>query len=329
MTDYEIRHQKAKKEFHPLRDDEDLEVLKPISWGAVVIDQCQGLALSTHHSQVKMLIADITYFSSGLHLLFCIDSQLSPVTYVSKMYQDKCATRFNSCSVLSLLDTKYDKANIELLNTDSDLDLTEFKKRLKHFVAYECKSSSSKFIEYWSHDGSGVYSIRNILSDLIPKKFGGDSCMNISGSGQGKIATLNRYNNMESGIFSLLMETSASVRSVIKLSGIEIMLSFNSDWNPNNDLRSLQKILFNSKSEHINVLHLYSCFTVEEKALMLAMRHDIFAELLGLMSSNRENNNHNGCSKIVTVQENGKTYSGEIPLLGEVEMQQTDSSFVR
>ncbi|KAF3643266.1 hypothetical protein T459_22988 [Capsicum annuum] len=255
MTDYEIRHQKAKKEFHPLRDDEDVGL---------------PFLIITTSAALPLWEAEFSCWT-GVNVVVYQDSQLSPVTYVSKMYQDKCATRFNSCSVLSLLDTKYDKANNEL-NTDSDLDLTEFKKRLKHFVAYECKSSSSKFIEYWSHDGSGVYSIRNILSDLIPKKFGGDSCMNISGSGQGKIATLNKYNNMESGIFSLLMETSASVRSVIKLSGIEIILSFNSDWNPNNDLRSLQKILFNSKSEHINVLHLYSCFTVEEKALMLAMR---------------------------------------------------------
>ncbi|KAF3668467.1 hypothetical protein FXO38_08055 [Capsicum annuum] len=53
---------------------------------------------------------------------------------------------------------------------------------------------------------------------------------------------------------------------------------------------------------------------------------DIFAELLGLISGNHENNNHNGFSKIVKVQENGGTYSSEIPLLGEVEMQQTDSS---
>ncbi|KAF3657334.1 hypothetical protein FXO38_13739 [Capsicum annuum] len=60
----------------------------------------------------------------------------------------KCDTKFNRCNILSLLDTKYDKVNNELLDTDSNIDLTEFKKRFKHFVAYECKSSASKFIEY-------------------------------------------------------------------------------------------------------------------------------------------------------------------------------------
>ncbi|PHU06520.1 hypothetical protein BC332_23009 [Capsicum chinense] len=87
-----------------------------------------------------------------------------------------------------------------------------------------------------------------------------------------KKATLNKCNNMESGMFALLMETSASVRSVIKLEGIVIIILFNSDWDPNNDIRSLQKIVFDSKPEHIKVLHLYSCFTVAKKALVIAMR---------------------------------------------------------
>lgn len=65
------------------------------------------------------------------------------------MYQDRCDRRFSRCNILSLLDPKYDKANNKLLDIDSDIDLTEFKERLKHFVAYECKSSTSKFIEYW------------------------------------------------------------------------------------------------------------------------------------------------------------------------------------
>lgn len=121
-------------------------------------------------------------------------------------------------------------------------------------------------------DGSGVISIRNILDDLICQKFGGDSYMSISGNvlSQVKEATLNKFNDKESGKFALLMETSACSRSVIKLSGIDTIILFNSDWDPNNDLRSLQKITVNSKSEHIKVLRLYSYFTVEEKALVLA-----------------------------------------------------------
>lgn len=48
------------------------------------------------------------------------------------------------------------------------------------------------------------------------------------------------------------------------------------------------------------------------------------------MSTNCENSDYNGCSKIVKVQKNGGAYSSEISLLGEVEMQRKDdSSFVR
>ncbi|KAH0722223.1 hypothetical protein KY289_005267 [Solanum tuberosum] len=110
--------------------DKDLEMLRPIGWGAVIIDQCQGSSMSMHHSQLKVLIADMRL------LIF-------------RQLEDRCDRRFNRCNILSFLDPKHDKANNKLLDTDSDIDLTEFKERLKHFVAYECKSSASKFIEYW------------------------------------------------------------------------------------------------------------------------------------------------------------------------------------
>ncbi|PHT37764.1 hypothetical protein CQW23_21337 [Capsicum baccatum] len=99
------------------------------------------------------------------------------------------------------------------------------KLELLNKILQEIKQQRQRaLILFQSYDGSGVYSIRNILGDLIRKKFGGDSC---------------------------------------------------------------------------------------------------------LISGNHENNNHNGFSKIVKVQENGGTYSSEIPLHGEVEMQRTDSSFMR
>ncbi|KAK4723742.1 hypothetical protein R3W88_026521 [Solanum pinnatisectum] len=386
---------------------EDLEMLRPIGWGAVIIDQCQGSSMSMHHSQLKVLIADMRL------LIF-------------RQLEDRCDRRFNRCNILSFLDPKHDNANNKLLDTDSDIDLTEFKEMLKHFVAYECKSSASKFIEYWvpvklsneqieqycaclfsnsawlcsclkndspsslcnilvstrkccdhpyledrslqdvvmdgipvdqhsdaeiklsgklellnkilqeikqqgqrvlvlfrSLGGSGVISIGDILDDFIYRKFGGDSYMSISRNVTRKMkeATLNKFNNKGNGKFAVLMETRACVPSV-KLSGIDIIILFNSDWDPNNDLRSLQKITVYSQSEHIKVLRLYSCFTVEEKALILAKQ--------GLLSSNCESSVYNSCSKILKVQQNGRTYPSKISLLGELEMQQMDdSSFVR
>ncbi|KAK6777346.1 hypothetical protein RDI58_024063 [Solanum bulbocastanum] len=89
-----------------------------------------------------------------------------------------------------------------------------------------------------------------ILDDFIYRKFGGDSYTSISGNVTRKMkeATLNKFNK-GNGKFAVLMETRACVPSV-KLSGIDIIILFNSDWDPNNDLRSLQKITVYSQSEH-------------------------------------------------------------------------------
>lgn len=38
---------------------QDLEMLQPISWGAVIIDQCQGSAMSMLLSQIKVLVSDM------------------------------------------------------------------------------------------------------------------------------------------------------------------------------------------------------------------------------------------------------------------------------
>ncbi|PHU06517.1 hypothetical protein BC332_23006 [Capsicum chinense] len=59
------------------------------------------------------------------------------------------------------------------------------KLELLNKILQEIKQQRQRvLILFQSYDGSGVYSIRNILGDLIRKKFGGDSCMNIRGSGQ-------------------------------------------------------------------------------------------------------------------------------------------------
>ncbi|XP_070007002.1 uncharacterized protein [Nicotiana sylvestris] len=334
---------------------EDLEMLQPISWGAVIIDQCQGSAMSILLSQIKVLVSDMRL------LIF-------------RQLEGRCDRGFNHCNVLSLLDPEYDKANNDLSDADPNIDLTEFKERLKSFVAYECNSSTSKFIEYWvpvklsneqieqycnclssnsallcsrwrnnspnslhnilvstrkccdhpyledrslrdivlegipvdqhfdaeiklsgkleflykilreikqqgqrvlilfrSLGGSGVISIGDILDDFIHRKFGEDSYTRISGEFSRKLkqATLNKFNNEGSGKFACLMETRVCAPS-IKLSRIDTIILFNSDWDPTNDLRSLQKIAIYSKLEQIKVLRLYSYFTVEEKALILA-----------------------------------------------------------
>ncbi|XP_015169515.1 protein CHROMATIN REMODELING 4-like isoform X2 [Solanum tuberosum] len=463
MTDYEIRHQLAKKESHPLTEDEKRkanfpELPTPLFgsapqvysnhlsfinglrkyWqkgqSAVIIDDQErilkvvlfllslpkdvglpfliittsaalllweaefsrwgyaNIVVYKGNRDIRAIIRTLEFYNKQGALMFQVLLSCYDV-----IVEDRCDRRFNRCNILSFLDPKHDKANNKLLDTDSDIDLTEFKERLKHFVAYECKSSTSKFIEYWvpvklsneqieqycaclfsnsawlcsclkndspsslcdilvstrkccdhpyledrslqdvvmdgipvdqhfdaeiklsgklellnkilqeikqqgqrvlvlfrSLGGSGVISIGDILDDFIYRKFGGDSYTSISGNVTRKMkeATLNKFNNKGSGKFAVLMETRACVPSV-KLSGIDIIILFNSDWDPNNDLRSLQKITVYSQSEHIKVLRLYSCFTVEEKALILAKQ--------GLtIDSNIENMKQAACHVLLT-----------------------------
>ncbi|KAK4353286.1 hypothetical protein RND71_028804 [Anisodus tanguticus] len=155
-------------------------------------------------------------------------------------------------------------------------------------ILQEIKQQGQRvLVLFRSLGGPGVISMGDILDDTIYRIFGEDSYTRISGNvtpGMKK-ATLNKFNNKGSGKFAILMESRACVPSV-KLSEIDIVILFNSDWDPKNDLRSLQKI------------------------------HD--------MSSNSENSDYNSCSKILKVQQNGGTYPSKISLPGELEMQRMD-----
>jgi len=51
---------------------------------------------------------------------------------------------------------------------------------------------------------------------------------------------------------------------------VDAVIIFDSDWNPLNDLRALQKITIDSKFEQIKVFRLYCTCTIEEKVLILA-----------------------------------------------------------
>ena len=82
-------------------------------------------------------------------------------------------------------------------------------------------------------------------------------------------ATLNKFNNKESGRFVFLLETRACF-SKIKLLSVDTIIIFDSDWNPVNDLRALNKITIDSQFEKMKLFRLYSPFTVEEKSLILA-----------------------------------------------------------
>jgi len=84
-----------------------------------------------------------------------------------------------------------------------------------------------------------------------------------------KQAVAKTFNDKNNERFFFLMETSVSHPS-IKLSSVDTTIIFDSDWNPMNDIRSLQKLTLDSQFELIKTFRLYSPFTVEEKALILS-----------------------------------------------------------
>ncbi|KAK4255115.1 hypothetical protein QN277_008152 [Acacia crassicarpa] len=119
--------------------------------------------------------------------------------------------------------------------------------------------------------GHGKVSIGDILDDLIRQRFGPDSYERIDKGvmNSKKQSALKMFNNKDHGRFVFLLEANACHPS-IKLSSVDTIIIFDSDWNPLNDIRSLQKLTLDSQLEQIKIFRLYSSFTVEERALVLA-----------------------------------------------------------
>ncbi|KAK9676594.1 hypothetical protein RND81_11G087600 [Saponaria officinalis] len=125
-------------------------------------------------------------------------------------------------------------------------------------------------ILFQSIGGSGKDNLELLLDDHLTWRFGRDSFEHVAVGSQPskKHAALNKFNR-ESDRSFLLLETRACLPS-IKLSSVDSFIILNSDWNPLNDLRALQKIMIDSKLKPIKVFRFYCSYTVEEKALIMA-----------------------------------------------------------
>lgn len=158
---------------------------------------------------------------------------------------------------------------------------------------------------------------------------------------------------------------------------MDTIIIFDSDWNPVNDLRALNKITIDSQFEKIKLFRLYSPFTVEEKSLILAkndmaldsnlqsisrstshmllmwgatylfnildrfhgndtpesrmdtsseqtLLKGVMQELLILLPHNDSNIDLSNSSMIIKVKQNDQSYSKNITLHGELEIESTD-----
>ena len=119
--------------------------------------------------------------------------------------------------------------------------------------------------------GSGRVSVGDFLDDFLQLRYGPDSYERVDRCllASKKQAAMRKFNNKDDGRFVFLLETCAC-RPSIKLSSVDTIIIFDSDLNPMNDVRSLQKITLDSQPELIKIFRLYSSFTVEENALILA-----------------------------------------------------------
>ncbi|CAN1837353.1 Helicase protein MOM1 [Linum perenne] len=128
-------------------------------------------------------------------------------------------------------------------------------------------------ILFQSIGDSAKIRIGDILDDMVRQRFGENSYERVDGNVQSsrKNTALQNFNS-EKQRFVFLLETRACVPS-IKLTSVDVVIIFGSDWSPMNDIKSLQKITLDSQREQIITFRLYSCFTMEEKILMLA-RHE-------------------------------------------------------
>ncbi|KMT06265.1 hypothetical protein BVRB_7g161900 [Beta vulgaris subsp. vulgaris] len=123
----------------------------------------------------------------------------------------------------------------------------------------------------WNDSKPPAIKLQHILDDLICEKVGTECYIHIyrEFDSTKKRDAVDLFNDKDSGKLVMLMEKS-SCQPSIKLSSLDCVILFNSDWNPINDMKSLRKMSIQSKFEHLKVFRLYSPNTVEEKALTLA-----------------------------------------------------------
>ncbi|KAM0854645.1 hypothetical protein ACQ4PT_050296 [Festuca glaucescens] len=126
-----------------------------------------------------------------------------------------------------------------------------------------------------SQSGGGAGNpMGDILDDFFRQRFGLESYERVERGlhERKKQSAMSMFNDKTKGRFIFLIDSRACLPS-IKLSSVDVIIIYCSDWNPTNDLRVLKKISIESQSEHVPIFRLYSSCTVEEKALILA-KHD-------------------------------------------------------
>ncbi|KAI3738310.1 hypothetical protein L2E82_28336 [Cichorium intybus] len=141
------------------------------------------------------------------------------------------------------------------------------RRRLRVLVLFQSVVSSEKI------------TIGDILEDLVDRRFGQDSYVRIQPkilSASKRKEAVNMFNNINSETFVCLLDYH-DCQPTIRLSSVDLVILFNSDWNPSNDLKDLHKLTLeiDPHSNPLRIFRLYSSFTIEEKSLILSKQGTI------------------------------------------------------
>lgn len=111
------------------------------------------------------------------------------------------------------------------------------------------------------------------MEDVLCQRFGKNSYERIDAhlAANKKQSAMDRFNSREGEQFVFLLENRACLPS-IKLS-VDFVVIYDSEWNPVNDMKVLQRISIDSQREQIKVFRLYSAYTFEERVLILSKYH--------------------------------------------------------
>ncbi|XP_021766470.1 uncharacterized protein LOC110730938 isoform X1 [Chenopodium quinoa] len=134
----------------------------------------------------------------------------------------------------------------------------------------ELKERKLKVLILFQSTGGTARDATSVVLEDFLGRFGSDSYEAVTSCviPSKKLAACNQFNRLRERSFFLLETRVCS--PAIKLSTVDAVILFDSDWNLHNDLKALQKITIDSKLELIKVFRLYCPFTVEEKVLILA-----------------------------------------------------------
>ncbi|XP_026424938.1 uncharacterized protein LOC113321242 isoform X2 [Papaver somniferum] len=228
-------------------------------------------------------------------------------------------------------------------------------------------------IIFQSTVGSSGISLGDVLDDVVRQRCGEDSYERVdcglimpdSQFSKIKQAAMNRFSDKDKGRIVFLLDRRAC-HSSIKLSSVDIVILYDSDLNPYNDLKLLQKITIDSQHKQLKLFRLYSFCTLEEMVLIHAKQgvsidaqnlnhstiHQLLrwgasylfkeltefhgsssssgssfsskhfmAELFALPPQDAGKPSTSNSSVVVKVNQTGGTYSRDISLPGELEMQ--------